>query len=53
MQFIHDVKIEKKYNVYGYNRDMDNFLKIEVYEPWLIKITAKILQEGGVFGVSM
>jgi hypothetical protein len=53
VQFVHDVKVCSKYPIYGYSPKRKHFLKIEMYDAWLIKQAANILREGGVFGVPM
>jgi hypothetical protein len=50
---VHNVEIVYRYPIYGYSADKKPFLKIELYDPWSVKIASNIIREGGVFGVSM
>lgn len=50
---MHDAQIHYKYPIYGFCADKKPFIKIEVYEPWIIKQASNVLREGAVFGVQM
>lgn len=51
MQYVQNVQFCKKYPIYGYSEEKQNFLKIEMYDYFHVKMAANILREGGVYGI--